>query len=126
LSDSEAIMIFESRQSLSPDRFYAGMLRGIARTPFLQIISHSEITRCIKLVSSRDNDPKGIIEISVLKRVDSLQACTLVVSVRDKQFAQDVKDAKIAFRIGVKGTLIQILVGSGYLFEDEGKWQGLQ
>ncbi|HEX2556732.1 MAG TPA: hypothetical protein VHK86_00285 [Nitrososphaera sp.] len=124
MSDIEATKVFESAQSLSPDRFYANLVRCIFKTPFLQVVNYSEITRSIKIVSSRENDPKGLIEISVSKRADSTETCILFIKVRDKQFVKDLQSDKIPFRPGVKGTLTQILIGNAYLFENDGKRRG--
>ena len=96
---------------------YADIVRSILKMSFLHVLETSEIARTVTLESSRANDPKGVFYISISKRADSKNACTLRISVCDDQFAFDVKNDKIAFRPGIKGTLSQLLIGNVDMIE---------
>lgn len=120
-NDEQYKVAHESAHAIAPDSMYGFVLRAIIRMPFLHVLEASEITRTLNIESSREKDPKGLLKITVSKRGDSVNACTLRIMLSDNKFMRDLQADKIVFRPNVKGTLTQILLGNIYLIAGESK-----
>lgn len=107
--ESDPQILVSGASQLSPDALYSAFVSTIKEKPFLRMIKADESSRLLRIISSREYDPTGLIEIIISAVPVIREGSRFVVRMNDRDYARNTSNRKRHGPLGINDRLEHVL-----------------